>query len=50
MKKGDGREFTFWKDVSVDVIKRLYTFYKGDLEMFDYSFRNYFQDLGIELR
>ena len=48
MKKGDGREFNFWKDVPLELIQKLYGFYKEDLEMFDYSFSKYFEDLGIE--
>jgi hypothetical protein len=48
MKKGDGREVNFWKSVSLGLVKRLYKFYKGDLEMFDYSFSKYFENLGIE--
>ena len=48
MKKGDGREYEFWKDVPLEVIKKLYSHYKPDLEMFDYSFRKYFEDLQIE--
>jgi len=50
MKKGDGREFNFWKDIPLQLVQNLYKFYKGDLEMFDYSFSKYFEDLGIELR
>ena len=50
MKKGDGREVTFWKDIPLQLVQNLYKFYKGDLEMFDYSMSKYFEGLGVEFR